>query len=363
MAGVYIHIPFCRSRCYYCDFYSTTAHSLQNAYLQALAQEIALRRNEWQPGAETIYFGGGTPSRIEAGAIVRLIDLIGGGKAEEITVEVNPGDAGLQYLQTLRQGGVNRLSMGVQSFHDERLKMIGRRHNSAQAIRAVETARKAGFDNLSLDLIYGLPGQTMTEWEEDIDRILALAPEHISTYCLQWEEGTKLFDMWQKGAVEPLDEEVEMAMYDRLTDQLKKAGYEHYEVSNYAKQGFRSKHNSSYWKDIPYVGLGAAAHSYDGEIRRWNPSDLDTYISQMAEASRTGVLKYDFERLGDSERYNEYIMLSLRTKEGAEANKIRNTEVAERYIAEGLLQREKERVRATQKGLHILNRIIEDLLI
>lgn len=354
MAGVYIHIPFCASRCYYCDFYSTTALGKREAYLSALEREIAARREEWKDGAKTIYFGGGTPSQLHAEDIVRLIEQIGAGQAEEITVEINPGDADLGYLKTLRQGGVNRLSMGVQSFHDERLRLIGRRHNAAQAIQAVRLAREAGFENLSLDLIYGLPGQTMDEYQEDIDQLLALQPEHISTYCLQWEEGTRLSQLLASGSVQHLDEEVEMAMYDLLTARLKQAGYEHYEVSNYALPGYRSKHNSSYWNDTPYVGLGAGAHSYDGTTRSWNPSDIDRYI-QGAEREQ--------EWLDDTERYNEYIMLSLRTKEGAEIKRLRDPKVAEEYIAQGLLVKENGRVRATQQGLHILNRIIENMII
>ncbi len=362
MVGIYVHIPFCASRCHYCDFYSTTALNRRTAYVQALKQEIALRRDEWKEGVRTIYFGGGTPSQLKAEDIADLIKRIDAKQAEEITVEMNPCDVTLDYLQTLHTAGVNRLSMGIQSFHNERLQLIGRRHNAEQAIRAVSIAREAGIANLSLDLMYGLPGQTMDEWEEDIDQLLALHPEHISTYCLQWEEGTQLTTMMEKGIVEPVDEEIEMAMYDRLTDRAATARYEHYEVSNYALEGYRSKHNSSYWHDVPYIGLGAAAHSYDRQIRRWNVSDLEQYIAIMADATQTGVIKYDFERLNNTERHNEYIMLSLRTKEGIELSKLRNIKAIEQYLSEGLLEQENGYIRATQRGLHILNRIIENII-
>lgn len=363
MKGIYVHIPFCASRCHYCDFYSTTALNQRAAYVEALEQEIELRCDEWREGVRTVYVGGGTPSQLPAATIVGLLQRIGIERAEEITVELNPGDVDRAYLDTLRQGGVNRISMGVQSFHDERLRLIGRRHTAEQAIDAVKMIREAGFDNLSLDLIYGLPGQTMSEWEEDIDQLLALQPEHISTYCLQWEEGTQLTKMVEQGMVEPVDEEIEMAMYDRLSERLAQAGYEHYEVSNYALKGYRSRHNSSYWHDIPYVGLGAAAHSYDGHIRRWNIADLDRYIAQIKEAGKTGVLPYEFERLTDAEQYNERVMLSLRTIEGIKEEIVRDRRVIDRYIAEGMLVSENGRIRATQKGLHILNRIIEDIII
>lgn len=354
MAGLYIHIPFCQTRCRYCDFYSTTDLHLREAYVAALLREISSRKEELKEPIRTIYFGGGTPSQLAAEDIGRLIEAIGTQAAEEITVEMNPGDADARYLEMLRHAGVNRLSMGVQSMHDERLKLIGRRHTSAQAREAVSMARKAGFENLSLDLIYGLPGQTMAEWQEDVEQLLALRPEHISAYCLQWEEGTVLTEMLERGEVAMTDDETEMAMYDYLMERLQEAGYEHYEVSNFARPGYASRHNSSYWNDTPYIGIGAAAHSYDGQVRSSNPADIQQYIAGAAREE---------EVLTADDRYNERIMLGLRTARGIASMEIRDRQAVERLIQRGLLCEEGTQVVATRQGLHILNSIIETLMI
>ena len=354
MAGLYVHIPFCQTRCRYCDFYSTTDLHLREAYVAALLREISSRKEELKEPIRTIYFGGGTPSQLTAEDIGRLIEAIGTEAAEEITVEMNPGDADVRYLEMLRHAGVNRLSMGVQSMHDEHLKLIGRRHTSAQAREAVSMARKAGFENLSLDLIYGLPGQTMAEWQEDVEQLLALRPEHISAYCLQWEAGTALTEMLERGEVAMTDDETEMAMYDYLMERLQEAGYEHYEVSNFARPGYASRHNSSYWNDTPYIGIGAAAHSYDGQVRSSNPADIQQYIAGAAREE---------EVLTADDRYNERIMLGLRTARGIARMEIRDRQAVERLIQRGLLREEGTQVVATRQGLHILNSIIETLMI
>lgn len=355
MAGIYIHIPFCVTRCKYCDFYSTTAFHLRSAYVEALYREIDERRNEiCKEPIRTIYFGGGTPSQLPAEDIGNILKAIGAKHAEEITIEVNPGDATLSYLQALLETGVNRLSMGIQSFHDDRLRLIGRRHTAAEAKRAVQYAREAGFDNLSLDLMYGLPSQTMDEWKSDLEELLRLKPEHISAYCLQWEEGTPLMEMYMRGEVKMTDDELEMKMFDHLMDCLREAGYEHYEVSNFAKPGYHAQHNSSYWDGTPYIGLGAAAHSYDGHVRSCNPSDITQYIRGA---------KREEELLTEEDKYNEYVMLSLRTARGIKRFKVSNQEALNDLIKNGLLQEKGEMVAATQQGLHILNSIIEKLMI
>jgi oxygen-independent coproporphyrinogen-3 oxidase len=215
-------------------------------------------------------------------------------------------------------------------------------------------ARKAGFENLSLDLIYGLPGQTMAEWQEDVEQLLALRPEHISAYCLQWEEGTALTEMLERGKVAMTDDETEMAMYDYLMERMQEAGYEHYEVSNFARPGYASRHNSSYWNDTPYIGIGAAAHSYDGQVRSSNPADIQQYIAGAAREE---------EVLTADDRYNERIMLGLRTARGIARMEIRDRQAVERLIQRGLLCEEGTQVVATRQGLHILNSIIETLMI
>ncbi|MBQ2541072.1 MAG: radical SAM family heme chaperone HemW [Paludibacteraceae bacterium] len=355
MAGVYIHIPFCASRCKYCDFYSTTLLHRRTEYVNVLLREIDERREEIdKEPIRTIYFGGGTPSQLPTTDIARLIEAIGADKTEEITVEVNPGDVTTDYLRAIRSAGVNRLSIGIQSFHDERLQLIGRRHTADDARRAVRLIREAGFGNLSLDLIYGLPGQTMEEWQDDLDELLRIAPEHLSAYCLQWEEGTPLMEMYRRGEVDMTDEETETAMFDTLCEQTRKAGYEHYEVSNFAKPGYYSQHNSNYWNNTPYIGIGAAAHSYDGKTRSSNPSDIEQYIQRTARA---------IEPLSDADRYNERIMLSLRTSKGIPCAEVQDQEAVNKLIAQGLLRKEGEQLVATLQGLHILNRIIEQLMI
>jgi len=355
MAGVYVHIPFCKKRCKYCDFYSTTDLGRRVAYVDALLREIEDRRSEIsQESVRTIYFGGGTPSQLAAEDIARLIEAIGAEQAQEITVEVNPGDTTLSYLKALRETGVNRLSIGIQSLHDERLRIIGRRHTAEEARSAVEMARRAGFENISVDLMYGLPGQTMGEWEEDIEGVIRMNPEHISAYCLQWEEGTVLMEQYKRGEVRMTDEEVEMQMFDRLMERLEEAGYEHYEVSNFARPGYQSQHNSGYWNGTPYVGIGAAAHSYDGMIRSSNPSDLERYI-RGAEREK--------ERLTDEDRYNEQVMLSLRTAQGLKRSVVSNQDAVDDFIRRGLLRENGDMVVATKQGLHILNSIIETLMI
>jgi oxygen-independent coproporphyrinogen-3 oxidase len=276
---------------------------------------------------------------------------------QEITIEVNPGDVTLEKAQAWRAMGINRLSMGVQSFDDELLQLIGRRHNAQQARDAVAIAQQAGFDNISIDLMYALPSQTMEQWKHDIEEALLLGVQHISSYGLIYEEGTVLMTLLDHGIIEAVDEDTEMLMYDYLIDQLTAHGFVHYEVSNFALPGRESKHNSSYWNNTPYLGLGAGAHSYDGRRRQWNSSDLESYM-QQAMSHR---LLPEIESLTTEQIRTEHIMLGLRTNKGVSIADIDRAK-ATQYIQEGLLKQEGERVIATTQGFHILNRIIEDLL-
>lgn len=373
--GIYIHVPFCKSRCKYCDFYSTTLLDLREQYVEALLKEIEQVRSgqlAYPPlggwGGSTIYFGGGTPSLLEVGQIETILTALRnplltspeGEEQVEITLEANPGDLTLEKLQALHAIGINRLSMGIQSFQDELLRTIGRRHTAAQAIEAVQMARQAGFDNLSIDLMYGLPGQTEAQWHADIEQALALRPEHISCYCLSYEEGTVLTRMLEQGEIEEVDDDTANRMYDYLCEQLKAHGYKHYEVSNFALPSRHSRHNSSYWNNTPYIGLGAGAHSYDGTRRYWNIGDIRAYIAAMnGNGDKAAIC--EAELLTDEDRHTEAVMLGLRTSDGIDKNLVDSHKV-QAFLAQGLLREKKGHYIATRQGLHILNRIIEDLI-
>lgn len=376
MAGLYVHIPFCKRRCRYCDFFSTTLLERREEYVQAVLKEIEERRDEAGEPIRTIYIGGGTPSMLTAEQIHRILQTIGTDGKDEITMEANPGDLTAEYLQAIREAGIQRLSIGIQSFNDELLESLGRRHNATQAREAVRMAQVAGFDNISIDLMYALPTQTMELWEADIEQALQLGVQHISSYGLMYEEGTPLTAMRDDNRLTPIDEDTENAMYDLLCERLKQAGFVHYEVSNFALPGYEAKHNSSYWNGTPYIGVGAGAHSYTANTRSWNPDNLEAYIH--------GIMAHDLQReseqLTETDLYNEYIMLGLRTCQGIA---IDQTSIKSRFnldtlssrlrdgygtitrlCDEGLLRMtEDRRIIATQAGLHVLNRIITELMI
>ena len=364
MAGIYIHIPFCVRRCAYCDFFSTTLLERREEYVEAVVNEIKKRREE-AGTIRTIYIGGGTPSTLKATQISRIIEAIGAPDATEVTMELNPGDATDEYLQDIRKAGINRLSIGIQSFQDELLQLIGRRHNAAQAVKAVHMAQEAGFENLSIDLMYALPTQTMAQWETDIETAIGLNVQHISSYGLMYEDGTAMTKRLEKGEIEAVDEETENAMYDYLCQQLKEAGFVHYEVSNFALPGYEAQHNSSYWDGTPYIGIGAGAHSYLPPVRSWNSSDLNAYISGIED----GSLVRESETLSEKDMYNERIMLGLRTSKGIRLDDTQRSRAGRGQVAgldrfSSLLRLTDDgRLVATQEGLHVLNRIIEELMI
>ena len=356
--GIYVHIPFCKKRCLYCDFFSTTLLEQREEYVGALLQEIKARKNETGEPIRTVYIGGGTPSTLDANAIRRILQAIGTEEAEEVTMELNPGDATETYLHEIREAGINRLSIGIQSFDDRLLTLIGRRHNARQAIEAVQMAQQAGLDNLSIDLMYALPTQSMEQWKADIDQALRLGVQHISSYGLMYEEGSTLTRQLEQGQIEAIDEEVENAMYDTLCEQLQQAGFVHYEVSNFALPGYEAKHNSSYWNGTPYIGIGAGAHSYTGNVRSWNPGNLDTYIRGIKD----GTLVRESETLTEKDLYTERIMLGLRTCQGVPCEQIQKE--TDTLLEAGLIRKtETNRIVATQEGLHLLNRIIEALMV
>ena len=363
MAGIYIHIPFCKSRCKYCDFFSTTHMEKRAQYVEALLCEWQDRKNELHEPIRTLYIGGGTPSTLTVDSLQLIVDSLleseGGNPArpKEITLEVNPGDVTLEKAQAWRAMGINRLSMGVQSFDDTLLQLIGRRHTAQQAREAVATAQAAGFDNISIDLMYALPSQTIQQWRKDVAQALQLGVQHISTYGLIYEEGTHLTNLLEQGIIEAVDEDTELQMYDYLVEQLTMNGFVHYEVSNFSLPGRQSQHNSSYWNNTPYLGLGAGAHSYDGNTRTWNVSDLDEYIQQAINHR----LQPEKEELTDEDKHTERVMLGLRTNQGVSVEDVQ-LDKAQPYLQQRLLKQEGNRLIATTQGWHLLNRIIEDLV-
>lgn len=362
MSGIYIHIPFCVSRCIYCGFYSTTGLELRQKYVDAVCKEMTMR--EVAAPIETIYLGGGTPSQLTPGQLHQLflyINKVYDPRATEVTIEMNPDDVTPEYAATLSQIGVNRVSMGAQTFNDERLRFLRRRHSSSQVYDAVRILREAGVRNISIDLMYGFPGETLDDFHRDIDAALALEVEHISAYCLMIEEGTALYRL----GIEAADEETERAMYELLIDCLTTAGYEHYEISNFARKGFRSRHNSSYWNDTPYIGLGAAAHSYDGHCRSWNIADIRAYIA----AIERGELPSECEELDADTKYNDRIATALRTRDGIVLGELDERHCqyclteAQRFIDDGLLEIVADHLRLTRRGLFVSNMVMSELML
>lgn len=320
MVGIYIHIPFCQSKCIYCDFFSVAARKHRPGYIGTVIKEYQMRKSELvgEP-VSTIYIGGGTPSVLPVDDLARILDAIGYMTSlEEITVEVNPDDITPEYATELRRAGFNRVSMGVQSFDDAMLRFLRRRHTAEKAIEAFRQLRNAGFDNISLDLIFALPGQIPDRLSSDLQQIIALRPEHISCYGLMWEEGTLLHRLKLRGELRETDEDTYIEMYNTVCNTLAHAGYEHYEVSNFALPGSRAIHNSNYWNGTPYLGLGAGAHSFDGKVRRFNPDNLKQYVDAIA----AGDTAYIEESETTDEQFNDFVMTRLRTADGIDVTQL-----------------------------------------
>ena len=372
MAGIYVHIPFCASRCIYCAFYSTTQSDKRQRYVDALCREAKMRKGKSEAEdndlISTVYLGGGTPSQLSVVQLQQVLSAIYNiykvEQGAEITIECNPDDITAELAEALPAMGVNRVSMGAQTFSDARLRFLRRRHSGAQVSEAVDRLRLAGIANISVDLMYGFPGETLSDWQRDIDAALALQVEHLSAYCLTIEEGTPLYRLIMENSHFTMDEELERQMYYTLIDRLQAAGYEHYEISNFARPGRRSRHNSSYWTNVPYIGLGAAAHSYDGRIRRWNMASLDDYILGI----ENGKSVFESELLTPRDRYNDRVMLSLRTYEGLNLEHLTASErsyllpLAQKYIAQGLLIMADAHIRLSRKGLFVSDMVVSDLM-
>lgn len=323
MAGIYIHIPFCRKACHYCNFHFSTSLGKAEAVVTSIIKEIGLRSSEMKEEVQTIYFGGGTPSILATSAIENMLDAIKAhyaiSKNMEITLEANPDDITTEKAKAWKQMGINRFSIGVQSFADENLQWMNRAHDASQSIQCIQTIREVGFDNFSIDLIYGTPGQTQEGWIKDLEKAIDLKIPHLSCYALTVEEGTALHHMIGSGKKEKISADEQAERFDALVQLSSLAGYSHYEISNLALPGKESKHNSAYWEGKPYLGFGPSAHSFSGTKRSWNIADNLQYI-QSIEA---GVLPSEEEILRETDQLNEYIMTSLRSIKGMQKETIK----------------------------------------
>ncbi len=316
MAGIYVHIPFCRKACHYCNFHFSTTHSLLPQIVESIVEEIRLRKDYLSAPVSTIYFGGGTPSICSNEQLSSLIHQLKNtfslAPNIEMTLEANPDDITVEKLLHWKTLGFNRLSIGVQSFREEDLQWMNRAHNSEQATSAILLAKANGFDNISIDLIYGTPTLSDEQWQHNVQTAIALQVPHLSCYALTVEPKTALDKMVEKKKVLAPDPEKQARHFELLMQWMEAAGYEHYEISNFAKPGMRSKHNSSYWQGSPYLGLGPAAHSFNGHSRQWNIANNALYIKNIAE----GNVPFEMEEITPTQALNEYIMTSLRTSEG-----------------------------------------------
>jgi len=373
MAGIYLHIPFCKKRCIYCDFYSTTLIDKKEKYINALCKELETRKDYIQKeNIETIYFGGGTPSLLSYKnfeCIFKVIyNIYAVSPQAEITLEANPDDLTPQYITMLRKLPFNRLSIGIQTFNEKTLKILNRRHSAVQAIMAFKNCRSAGFDNISIDLIYGLPEESLSSWEEDLNQTIILRPEHISAYNLIYEKGTELWNLRKQHKVKESSEELSLQMFNTLIDKLLSANYEHYEISNFCLPDKFSKHNSSYWTDKKYLGCGPSAHSYDGQTRQWNIASLSEYIKGFEE----GIPRFEIEKLNIYTQYNDFIITHIRTIWGIKLAELKNKFneqlykycilMANLHIEQGTLEIKNDTIKLTRKGIFISDTIMSDLL-
>lgn len=372
MAGIYIHIPFCKRRCIYCDFFSTTQSEKKDAYIQALCKELKQRKDYLEnERIDTIYFGGGTPSQLQKKDFEKVFSIINKvydvNPDAEITIEANPDDLSAEYLESLTALPFNRLSMGIQTFNDHTLRLLNRRHTASQAIDAFKRCREAGFQNISIDLIYGLPGETLEGWEKDLDQALALHPEHISAYHLIYEEGTALWKLREQHRVEEVDEDLSLAFFTRLIHRLKEAGYIHYEISNFCLPDRHSRHNSSYWQGKRYLGCGPSAHSFNLKSRQWNIASLDAYIEGITNHKKVSEL----EELDLYTRYNERIITNIRTCWGMPLQTLKEDfgtdlynyclEMARPHLEQGTLEIKDGILKLTEEGIFTSDGIMSDL--
>lgn len=374
MAGIYIHIPFCRQKCYYCDFYKTVNISQKQQFIAALLNEAKLRKNYLRSeNIETIYFGGGTPSVLQLSELEAILQMLSENysihKNAEITFEANPDDLTNDYLLNLKTLGINRLSLGIQAFQDRHLKKMNRRHNIAQAVEVVKNAAQTGFDNISVDLIYGIPDLTQAEWKDSLKQVFQLPVQHLSAYHLTYHEGTPFYTWLKKGTLKELSEEESVQQFNTLIEMAEKAGFEQYEISNFARDEMYSKHNSAYWFGKKYLGLGPSAHSYDLHKRRWNIARVESYVHRL----ENGEAYFEEEQLGKKEHYNEFILTRIRTKWGVDTsllNERYGTEYFEYFLARidkykenGTIIHNNNKVTLARHGLLVSDEIMSELMI
>ncbi len=372
MAGIYIHIPFCRKACTYCNFFFSVSLKQKSNLIDALIKEIELRK-DYLAGEyiTSIYFGGGTPSLMDASVIRRILDVIEDNftvvKDAEITLEANPDDLTGSRLHDFAEAFVNRLSIGIQSFSDADLKFMNRTHKASDAIRAVKAAQNSGFSNISIDLIYGTPTMSMEQWKKNLDIAFTLDVPHLSCYCLTVEEKTKLFQLIRDKKIPDVDEQTSSEQFSLLMDRAAENGYEHYEISNFSRDGMYSRHNTSYWKGEKYLGIGPSAHSYNIDSRQWNVSSISTYIDSIEK----GIIPSEKEVLTTSQKFNEYVMTTLRTQWGSDLKVISNQfgaasekhflQKANKYLQEKMIERNENIFRLTREGKFFADRIASEL--
>ncbi|MFD1017338.1 radical SAM family heme chaperone HemW [Winogradskyella rapida] len=371
MAGIYIHIPFCKQACHYCDFHFSTSMKKKEDIVQALAKELELRKSEFEAiTVETIYFGGGTPSVLSNNEIQFIIDAVYKhykvSENPEITLEANPDDLSKQRIIELSKSRINRLSIGIQSFFEADLKLMNRAHNAQEAKVCLEEATKY-FDNISLDLIYGIPGATNAQWLANIEMALSFGIPHISSYALTVEPKTALAAFIKKGAIANVDDDQAHEQFHLLKDQLEAAGFVHYELSNFGKEGYFSKNNTAYWQSKSYIGIGPSAHSFNGKQRGWNINNNSKYLAAIA----ANKLPIELETLTDTDQYNEYVMTGLRTIWGVSIAKVQRdfgTEFkdyllknAESFLSQGLLDLKDDHLCVTKKGQFLCDGIASEL--
>jgi oxygen-independent coproporphyrinogen III oxidase len=373
MAGIYIHIPFCRKLCFYCDFYHVIPVDNNSSFIDAMLKETLLRKDYLENETiSTIYLGGGTPSVFsikDLGTILNHINkLFRVDENCEITVELNPDDVQPAYLEGLKNHNINRISLGIQSWRDSDLKMLNRRHDSAQAVLALKETLNAGFKNVTIDLIYGIPGMSLKEWESNLDFSFSFDIKHLSAYHLTFEPGTVFGKMLEKGTISEIDENDSAAQFNILIEKAESAGFIQYEISNFGKPGYFSIHNSNYWKQVSYLGLGPSAHSFNGYSRQWNIRDLKGYIKSI----NTGKSFFESEELDTKTRFNEYIMTSLRTMWGIDLEYVEGTfekegydyvvNLSGKFRDYGLMKLEKKSLVLTNQGKLISDNIISEFM-
>lgn len=374
MAGIYIHIPFCRQKCYYCDFYKTVNTNQTKSFITALEKEINFRK-EFLSGEKvnTIYFGGGTPSVLSANELELVVKQLHNNfeisEEAEFTFEANPDDLTPSYIEMLQNSGVNRLSIGIQSLNEKHLKKMNRRHTARQAIDAVNNAVNKGFKNISIDLIYGLPGLTENQWKQTLQKVFNLPVDHLSAYHLTYHEGTPFYTWLKKGTLKELKEEESISQFILLMDMAAEAGFEQYEISNFAKKQSYSRHNTSYWKGITYLGLGPSSHSYNGNLRRWNIGRLDAFIHAIENHTSFS----EEEILTENDKYNDYIITGIRTKWGISLDFIRKNfgekkagnlmKNIRKYTETGKIIQHQHTFKLSREGIFVSDNIMADLMI